>query len=65
MMNETNSEVKMFDIYCYDEDTGSCVGVSPMVPEDRYKAMAEEFHRQGMAVKVVDLEDGVIVYTLG
>jgi hypothetical protein len=64
-MNETNSEVKMFDIYTYNEDDGRCIGIHRMIPKARYKALAEEFHRQGMAVKVVDLEDGVIVYTLG
>jgi hypothetical protein len=65
MINETNLESRLFDIYTYDEDDGRCIGIHRMIPEDAYKAMAEEFHRQGMAVKVVDLEDGVIVYTLG
>jgi hypothetical protein len=65
MINETNLESGLFDIYTYDEDDGRCIGIHRMIPEDRYKALAEEFYRQGMAVKVVDLEDGVIVYTLG
>ena len=55
----------MFDIYLYDADTGECVGVDPEYTEAAYKAAAMNWHNRGRDVKVVDITDGVVVYTLG
>jgi hypothetical protein len=55
----------MFDLYLYDADNGNFVGLDPMRTAKTYKAAAMDWHGQGYAVKVVDLEDGCVVYTLG
>ena len=64
MMNE-NESTGMFDLYLYDADNGNFIGLDPMRTAKTYKAAAMDWHGQGYAVKVVDLEDGCVVYTLG
>jgi len=64
MMNE-NESAKMFDIYLYDADNGNFVGLDPERTAKTYKAAAMDWNGKGYAVKVVDLEDGCVVYTLG
>jgi hypothetical protein len=66
MLNATES--KMFDIYVYETNYGDLIGVDPAYDADSYKAAAQRWvsqHDQGYTVKVVDTEDGVVVYTLG
>jgi hypothetical protein len=60
-----NKEPAMFDVYVYDADNGDLVGVDPAYTADTYKAAAQRWISQGHTVKVVDLADGVVVYTLG
>ena len=55
----------MFDIYLYDADNGNFVGLDPERTAETYKAAAMDWNGKGYAVKVVDLEDGCVVYTLG
>jgi hypothetical protein len=61
MMNTTENE--MFDVYVYDADNGELIGVDPGYTADAYKAAAQQW--VGKTVKVVDTEDGCVVYTLG
>jgi hypothetical protein len=64
MMNATES--KMFDIYVYDADNGDLIGVDPGYTAGAYKAAANHWvWYAGKTVKVVDTEDGCVVYTLG
>lgn len=55
----------MFDIYVYDADNGELIGVDPLYTAEAYKAAAQQWINRGRTVKVVDLEDGCVVYTLG
>jgi hypothetical protein len=62
MMNATES--KMFDIYVYDANSGDLIGVDPDYAADSYKAAAIRWIDRGCTVKVVDTEDGCVVYIL-
>jgi hypothetical protein len=55
----------MFDVYLYDQDTGDFIEKRPCQSDNNYKRDAMRWHSQGFLVKVVDLFDGVVVYTLG
>jgi len=53
----------MFDIYVYSSNSvGGSVRVIP--DQTEYRARAQLFAQAGFNVKVVDQEDGVVVYTL-
>lgn len=56
----------MFDVYVYDFYSGELVGVDPAYTADTYQAAAQRWvWFAGKTVKVVDTDDGVVVYTLG
>jgi hypothetical protein len=65
MDNTENTEPTMFDIYLYDDDTGEFIGIDPEYPREAYRAAAQQWHGRGYNVKVVDTNDGVVVWTLG
>lgn len=54
----------MFDVYVYDA-SGELVGVDPSYTADVYKEAAAYWIDRGCNVKVVNIDDGVLVYTLG
>jgi hypothetical protein len=59
-------EQEMFDVYVYDFYSGELIGVDPAYTADTYKAAAQRWvWYAGKTVKVVDTDDGVVVYTLG
>lgn len=53
----------MFEVYLYDEQ-GCFLRKIPNVARLHYRARADQLHSEGFNVKVVDQEDGVVVYTL-
>ena len=55
----------MFDIYIYSADSvGGAVRIERDQMKYEYKARAILFAQRGFNVKVVDQEDGAVVYTL-
>lgn len=54
----------MFDVYCYDADTGNVAGAYRNATADQYTMIAMGYNGQGYCVKVVDQANGAVVYTL-
>lgn len=55
----------MFDIYGYDQDNGELMFIEHSIPQGHFKIFAQELHDEGYDIKVVDQEDGRVVWTLG
>jgi hypothetical protein len=55
----------MFDIYGYDQDNGELMFIEHSIPAEEYKSFAQELHDDGYDIKVVDQEDGCVVWTFG
>ena len=54
----------MFDIYLYDQDNGELFAIEHSIEEGEWKSFAHELNGEGYSIKVVDQNDGVVVYTL-
>lgn len=55
----------MVDIYLYDADSGEIAFVGRGISKSSFKSRAELYHSQGYNIKVVDREDGCVIFTLG